>query len=177
MLRLAFELVLYIVRLVMRTRPVIILALILTCLFGLNVSITPIQAQAIPPINPFCWIADKNNPAVQKNCKGHDWNWPHWGGGSGSDSYQRGCGGGTILSQTQRLNEAELNWFRHRGIWTDYGTSQVQLVLVGVQKKAIRFRPDKHIYTWQQQTVYEVWYQNRFQKRHVIAGNSSKIEC
>ena len=157
-----------------RLLTVLTLAIVFFCF---SIAIQPPRAEAFPPVNPICWIMDGNSASYKQHCRGHSWSWPHWGGGSNSDGARRGCGGGPIDSQKQALNEQELNWFRHRGYWTDYGTVQTRLVITNIKKKKIRFWPDRTIYTWQEQSVYQIFYQRQFKHQYVVGGDSWAVEC
>lgn len=120
--------------------------------------IAPQQAQAVPPLNPLCWIADQNNPGVKAGCKSHDWSWPHWGGGSKSDGFERGCGGSTITSQAWWMTASELRATSNSNYTARKGLARKQLVLTESRHYNVWFWPDYMVYTWQSQTEYWVDY-------------------
>lgn len=127
---------------------------------GIMLGATPLQAQAVPPLNPICWIADKNNPGVREGCKGHDWNWPHWGGGKSYDSPDRGCGGSDIYSQSWWMNANELSARNYGYLRSTQGYQWSELLLTNSVKNVRSFRRDTYTYYWRAQLHERVYYPN-----------------
>lgn len=118
----------------------------------------PSRAQAIGSLNPLCWIADQRIESVKKNCKGHNWQWPHWGGATKYDSPDRACGGGDIYSQSWWMSQSELNARNYGYLRSSYGYQWGELVLTGTIKNVLRFRHDTYTYYWQSRIHERVFY-------------------
>jgi len=130
-------------------------------------------AQAIPSINPMCWIADKNNPAVQAGCKGHNWSWPHWGGGSNSDGPDRGCGSTHIMADKVLLSQSDLNQ-----LGATMGFVQPHLILTNYKKTDVHWGRDYYTNTWQPEDYYSLVLSNGASKTYwVNTGPSYTVQC
>lgn len=162
-------------------------SLVLATVLGVGITVVPVQAEALPPLNPVCWIADQRNAEVKKNCQSHDWNWPHRGGATTYDSPDRGCGGkiGEIMwGDAYILTNAERQaWFATPGLSIHSAQMQAQLVLVRSKKYDVQFWPDYMKYTWEPRYEYTVMYTyNRpqggwFTWRTTTLGDTYTVTC
>lgn len=164
------------------TKRLLLLAVLLTLVASLSTVVNAPVANAIPPLNPICWIADKNNAAVKENCKGHNWSWPHWGGFGGQDGPNRGCGNGPIMASPYWLDAARLRDFSNANYTARYGIGREQLVLVKTTRHKLRFRPDYVIYQWQAKSEYWIDYgDGTFQERNTVYypydGATTNVKC
>ena len=131
---------------------------VFVAVLGVLIGVAPSPAQALPALNPVCWISDSRNPAVQKNCKGHDWKWPHWGGGSKFDGPDRGCGGSNIYSDAWYMSASEVSARNYGYLRGTQGIERSELVLLGWVKNNRRFRHDTITYSWKPQVHEWVYY-------------------
>lgn len=138
-------------------KKAVILAISILTFIGMGFTKPP-QAQAWSSLNPVCWIADQNNPAVKNNCKGHDWSWPHWGGGSNQDGLNRACSRNTIVGQAYSLNAAQINMLHYTGGVAYSGMAYPKLVMINAVHYDRKFRPDYIVYTWESHFTYVVNY-------------------
>ena len=138
-----------------------------------GIAISPPQAQAIPSLNPLCWIADKNAPGVKENCKGHNWSWPHFGGGSSNDGPDRGCGSTHIMADKIPLSQGDLNQ-----LGAAMGFVQPHLILTNYKKTDVRWGRDYYTNTWQPEDYYSLVYSNGTTKTYwVNTGPATTVQC
>lgn len=155
-------------------RKLIVILTLTIAFIGASMNIQPPKAQAFPPVNPICWIADRNNAAIKEGCRSHNWSWPHWGGNGGNDGPARGCAGNMIYGQRAVLTAQEMRYFPNAAT----GYTEPRLVLVKSQKMNVRWGRDYFRNTWRPIVYWSVLYRNGASRFYESSGGSDyTVEC